>query len=152
MNSQILRTSRACQLDPMKPDFNEAHLADDLDPVDGKFVDFDWTALSAALGEETVGSDHDADRAELIRRLLIAILGDSSQARIHPHAIGLRLIAMVWLLDPANFEGSPSLTELAKRCGVSPAALALYTGRASRFIEWRNRAQQHAANWKPNAI
>jgi hypothetical protein len=133
----------------MKPDFNEAYLADNLDPVDGKSVDFDWTALAAALGEMPAGSDDDADRAELVRRLLIVILGDSSQARLHPQAIGLRLIAMVWLLDPANFEGSPSVTELAKRCGVSPAALAQYTGRASRFIGWRNRGQQHASNWKP---
>ncbi len=136
----------------MNPDFNEASLSDDLDPIDGKSVDFDWAALSAALCEKTVGSDVDADRAELILRLLIAILGDPSQSRLHPQAVGLRLIAMVWLLNPANFEGSPSVTELAKRCGVSAAALAQYTGRASRLIGWRNRGQQHASNWNRPSI
>jgi hypothetical protein len=61
--------------------------------------------------------------------------------------VGLRVIALAWVLNPAYFEGSPSVSELANLCGVRAAALAAYTGHYSRLIGWRNRSQCHSRNW-----
>jgi hypothetical protein len=60
---------------------------------------------------------------------------------------GLRLIALAWVLNPGYFVGSPSLSELARRCSVRRAALANHTGYFSRLLGWRNRGQRHASNW-----
>jgi hypothetical protein len=67
--------------------------------------------------------------------------------------VGLRMIALAWVLNPAYLPGSPSLTQLARRCGVTKNYMASLTGEMSRLAKWRNRAQQHAWNWaKPDEM
>jgi hypothetical protein len=73
-----------------------------------------------------------------------------SDRRIQPQSLGMRLIALAWVLNPAYFDGSPSVRKLARRCGVRIAALANHTGYYSRLLGWRNRGQRHAWNWMSN--
>jgi len=78
---------------------------------------------------------------------LLQMLVPPVQRGIRIEAMGLRLVALAWVLNPGYFTGAPSLRQLARRCGVTPAALARYTGQYSRLIRWRHRGQRHAWNW-----
>ena len=66
-------------------------------------------------------------------------------------AAGLRVIALGWVLNPGRIVGSPSLTELARRCGVTKNHMTSLTAAMSRLADWRNRAQQHAWNWQESS-
>ncbi len=132
----------------MKPEFNEAFLSDSRDLVDGQIQDFDWDRLYQRLVEDA--GETDPRLAEAVTRLLQSIV-PYDHRQLHPEAVGLRVIALAWVLSPRYFAGSPSLRDLAKRCGVGAATLARYTGRYSRFIGWRNRGQRHAWNWQEAA-
>jgi hypothetical protein len=89
--------------------------------------------------------------AEVVTRLL-QLLIPYRTGRIQPVSVGLNLIALAWVLHPAYFGGSPSLRDLARRCGVQPSTLATHTGHYSRFLGWRNRGQRHAWNWRAEEI
>ena len=130
----------------MKHGFYEGFLSDDADPIDSVSQDFDWKLLYRRLNEEACEADLDMKLAETIARFIQMLVGNAP-GRIHPLHIGLKIIALAWVLNPGYFHDSPSLRQLAKRCGVTPATLAHLTGHYSRFIHWRNRAQRHAWNW-----
>lgn len=132
----------------MISDFNESLQPDAIDRVDGTFADFDWESLAKALGEPIDEPTGNHELSDAIRRMLHFQLAGCDGETINPHAAGLRLIAIVWTLNPGMFTGSPSLRTLARRCNVSPAALARLTGEVSRSLSWRNRAQRHAGNWR----
>ena len=125
-------------------DFEEGFLSDNRDPMDAPSQDFDWEQLYAMLGEEVT---HDQQPTELVTRLVQLIVPPTSH-HVSIRAIGLRAIALAWILNPGHFPGNPSLRELAKRCGVNPPTIARLTGELSRLTGWRNRAQRHAWNWK----
>jgi len=131
----------------VKEEFNEAMLSDDRDPVDATSQEFDWQSLLERLGEPPENDISPQPFAQAVIRLLELLLSKTERP-MHPQSVGLRVIALAWVLNPAYFEGSPSLRDLAVRCGVKPATLARFTGEASRFIGWRNRAQRHAWNWR----
>lgn len=131
----------------MKEEFNEAMLSDDRDPVDATSQEFDWQHLLERLGEDATHQDDDRPFALAVIRLLEVLLSKTEKS-MYPQSIGLRVIALAWVLNPGYFEGSPSLRDLARRCRVKPATLARFTGEASRFIGFRNRAQRHAWNWR----
>ena len=131
----------------MKQEFDETILADERDPIDSADQDFDWTQLYRRLGEDAASHGDDAKLAEAVVRLLEALVAKTDRP-MHPQSVGLRVIALAWVLNPGYFDGSPSLRDLAKRCRVQPATLARFTGEVSRFIGWRNRAQRHAWNWQ----
>jgi AraC-like DNA-binding protein len=132
----------------MISDFHEAVQPDAIDPVDGTFADFDWTDLWQRLGEEETDTATDHEIADALMRMLRLLLEGCGGELINPRTAGLRLIAIAWTLNPGLFTGGPSLRTLARRCNVSPAALARLTGEASRSLRWRNRAQRHAGNWR----
>lgn len=131
----------------MKPAFHEDLLADNLDPLDAKNPETEFAQLFDRLCEDATNGENDRDVAELVVRLLQMFV-PNRRKQIVPRTVGLRIIALAWVLSPAYFEGSPSLHNLAKRCGATPTVLANYTARFSRLIQWRNRAQQHAWNWR----
>ena len=131
----------------MKEVFDETYVAEGLDPLDGVLQDFDWDELYRRLAEDVSNGEVDKNLAEVITRL-IQLLIPYRQGRIHPVSIGLNIIALAWVLNPGYFDGSPSLRELAQRCGVQHSTLAKHTGHYSRFIGWRNRGQRHAWNWQ----
>ena len=131
----------------MKEPFDEARLAKSRDPLDAPDQGFDWDALYKRLGEDLRDGKVDERLEDLLIRLL-QLLVPEFRNRIQPDSVGLRLIALAWVLNPGYFDGAPSLRELARRCGVSAVALARHTGRYSRLIRWRNRGQRHAWNWR----
>ena len=133
----------------MTTEFNDRYRSGDRDPVDSAPQDFPWDEVFERLD---TGDGLDAannDQIETIGRLMRLLLADAQAGRISPKAVGLRVLALAWVLNPAHYPDAPSLRKLAERCGVSPAALAYFTGEVSRLTGIRNRAQRHAANWKP---
>ncbi len=134
----------------MRTDFAEDRVADCCDPVDAANQDFDWQRLYERLCEDAGSAGQDKRLAEAVTRLL-QMLVPFTQRQLRLNSVGLRVVALAWVLNPAYFGGSPSLRELARRCGITQSALAHHTGRYSRLIGWRNRAQQHAWNWRKDA-
>ena len=130
----------------MKQPFDEGRMAKNRDPLDAPNQDFDWERLYQRLSEDVREGDNDKRLAEAVTRLL-QMLVPPVQRGIRIEAMGLRLVALAWVLNPGYFTGAPSLRQLARRCGVTPAALARYTGQYSRLIRWRHRGQRHAWNW-----
>lgn len=130
----------------MSCEFREDTWSRRRDPLDAPDQDFDWDKVYAALDETTSEPDAEALLGEVVTRLL-QLLVPTERRRIYARSLGLRLLALAWVLNPGYFEGSPSLRELARRANVTPAKLARHTARFSHLLRWRNRAQSHAWNW-----
>ena len=131
----------------MNHEFDETLTPESRDPLDTLDQDFDWQELYRRLSEEPCDGEDDKRLAEVVTRL-IQMLVPYTERQLRVDSVGVRLIALAWVLNPAYFGGSPSLRELAGRCGITESTLARHTGRFSRLIGWRNRAQQHAWNWR----
>ncbi len=130
----------------MNQPFNEAYRSAAQDPLNAPDQDFDWQGLYQRLNEDAASGANDHQLSQVVIRLLQMLLPLSGR-RIQPESLGMRLIALAWVLSPGYFEGTPSIRKLARRCGVRFAALANYTGYYSRLLRWRNRGQRHAWNW-----
>ncbi len=128
---------------------NEGCPPSTLDPLDGVPSDFAWDEVFERLDEIDGTISDSPELHETLSRLMSFLLVDAQGLKISPKAIGLRLLALAWVLNPANFPDTPSLRQLAKRCGVSRAALAHFSGTISRLTGIRSRAQRHASNWNP---
>lgn len=133
----------------MSSSFNESYSSDDRDLVDAQTADFNWDEVFERLDSGDGIDAANEEQTEIITRLMRLLLADAQAGRINPRTVGLRVLALAWVLNPSHYPDAPSLRKLAERCGVSPAALAFYTGEVSRRTGIRNRAQRHAANWKP---
>lgn len=133
----------------MSSPFDEAFDADNQDPIDSPSSDFAWDEVFERLDSGDGLDAANEEQTETIGRLMRILLADAQAGRINPKTVGLRVLALAWVLNPSHYPDAPSLRKLAERCGVSPAALAFYTGEVSRKTGIRNRAQRHAANWKP---
>ena len=131
----------------MKGDFHDDFISGSQDPVDARSQDFDWLKLYQRLDQDAHAGDNDPQMAEFVVRFL-QMLVPAAERQIRVESVGLRLIALAWVLNPAYFGGSPSLHQLARRCGVQPSTLAGHTGEISRMLRWRNRGQRHAWNWR----
>jgi hypothetical protein len=132
----------------VKPEFHEAWIAKHSDPIDAPDQDFAWQDLIERLKEDAEGLEQtNKTLAETIRHML-EILVPVRRKQIQTRSVGMRLLALAWVLDPSYFPGSPSLRELAQRSGVTPAKLARHAGRYSRLLHWRHRGQRHAWNWR----
>jgi len=132
----------------MTEPFDNSYQSADRDPVDSPTADFDWDEVFERFdsGDGIVAANE--EQIETIARLMRLLLADAQEGRINPKTVGLRVLALAWVLNPANYPDAPSLRKLAERCGISPASLAFYTGEVSRQTGIRNRAQRHAANWR----
>lgn len=133
----------------MSTEFDDEHLSKKRDPLDGQSADFDWDKVFERLDSGDGIDAANEEQTETIARLMRLLLADTQAGRINPKTVGLRVLALAWILNPAHYPDTPSLRRLAERCGVSPALLAFYTGELSRLTGIRNRAQRHAGNWKP---
>lgn len=132
----------------MKQPFDETRIAKNRDPLDARNQDFEWDELLERLSEDARAEQTDKSLAQTVRRLIQILVPVYEKRRLWAKSLGLRLIALAWVLDPGYFEGSPSLAELARRANVTPAKLAHHAGRFSRLLGWRHRGQRHAWNWR----
>lgn len=131
-------------------DCNQPLKAECFELLETATQDFDWDALYAHLDADAREDGNDKNPVEVVTRLLEMFLPAPGQPVI-PSRIGLRVIALAWVLNPAYFEGDPSMSELAARCGVRLPTLAKRTGHFSRVIRWRNHWQRHSWNWAKGA-
>ena len=132
----------------MKRPFDETRIAKNRDPLDAPDQEFEWEQLLERLSEDARAEQTDKSLAQTVRRLFQILVPLYDKRRLWPKSLGLRLIALAWVLDPDYFPGGPSLAELARRANVTPAKLAKHTGRYSRVLGWRHRGQSHAWNWR----
>jgi hypothetical protein len=136
----------------MKQQFHEDLMLKNRDMVDAPDQDFDWDRLYQSLNDDATNGGNDPALSQTVVRILQMLLPPPAPLprRIQPESLGMRLIALAWVLSPAYFDGNPSVCKLARRCGVRHAALANYTGYYSRLLRFRNRGQSHAWNWLRN--
>ena len=132
--------------------FQEDFRSQQNDPLDDQSYDFDWPMLYERLGEaEDIAGDEEArERLALaLKTVLQFIVEGCDLARPNaPDVICRRCIALLWTVSPAYFSDSPSLTTLAKKLGITKAALSHYAAGSRREFGVRNRAQAHGSNFK----
>ena len=124
----------------MSAELDDDCLSEKRDPVDARSADFDWDAVFERLDSGDGIDAANEEQTEIIARLMRLLLADAQAGKINPKTVGLRVLALAWVLNPAHYPDAPSLRRLAERCGVSPALLAFYTGEVSRLTGIRNRA------------
>src|ERR1051326_116503 len=119
--------------------------------------DFDWIGLSIALGEAQKKSGPDFPKMAdgLIILLQWAINGNGRGFAIKTNrpddplaALGRRVVALLWALNPAIFEGE-SLRGLENRLCLKRGSLSRFTADARRAFKLKNRAHGHGWNFKP---
>jgi hypothetical protein len=132
--------------------FNEDY-AGDFDAVDSRTVDFDMETVIERLdgAKEALGTDYEewADAMGKILRL-IAKPGLAALSNLSPRQrlsfIGQRTVALLWLLDPSAFDGTPSGRELGRRLGLCHSAISVAASEFTALTGIRNRAQSHGRN------
>ena len=124
--------------------FDEQHA-----PDDGEATDFDWSGLLARMGEG--GDMEEADFARLgaaLRSVFEWLIdGEDVIGKRFGQKATRKLVAMLWVIDPAYFGASPSLSQLARKMGVDKVVLSRPSAKVSRKFGVRNRFQT-AHDWK----
>lgn len=140
----------------MKTDFKENFESDKLDPLDGKHVDFDHGEIDRRLGwveaVNAVGALSDADYERLgtvVGELVRFVIRERKAGKHTFEMIGRRFVGLAWSIRPDFFEGSPSLSELARRTKLGKVQLSMHAADARREFGVHNRAQSHGSNFKP---
>jgi hypothetical protein len=111
------------------------------DPLDGLLWQGSMPGEEAA---EATKEELDMERlATALGRLLGWMAGQNKgqDLRDYDRHVGRRAIALIWVVNPALFEGSPSLAHLAKGLGITRAALSGHSAAFSRAFGLRNRSQ-----------
>lgn len=134
-----------------KPAFHEDYHHEHADPMDNhSIVEFDWDELMVRLGEaqtELAPRDY-TGLVEALRSILDWMMPSHLHRDGCDRTIGRRAIALAWAMNPALFENSPSLSQIAKDLGLGKATMSTYTAEASRRFQVRNRGQNHGWNWR----
>jgi hypothetical protein len=132
------------------PHFDDSRPCPSADPGVPETTEFAWDEVCRRLDGEPTGDA--SEKALLAFCRLFHHLQPRRAGRLNRadvRTVGLRLIALIWVLNPANLPGSPTLAQLAHDCGVSRVWLCRLTAQMSRLARWRNRAQTRASNWIP---
>lgn len=122
----------------------------ELDPLDSRSCDFDFDAVSRALGEasDECGDAENRDRLVFALRELLEFISDVNLE--NPDAatmIGRRAVAVLWVINPDYFSGH-SLSWLANRLGCSVALLSQVSAPTRRKFGVHNRGQAHGWSFK----
>jgi hypothetical protein len=130
----------------MREGFDEAYVAESLDPADGKVEQFDHEQVYEHLDGEPSRPDPAMQKAaQAIRELLTWTLASKIKGRAGLEVIGLRVAALAWTLRPEMFNGGISAAKLAAHYGVRPEALHRITGQVREHFRIANRSQlRHA--------
>src|SRR5688572_14132600 len=109
-----------------KEAFHEDYQNPNQDPLAPDPQEFDWPGLYGLLGEaqEDLGErDYESLKAAL--GVLCQWVLDTDLNRPGFEAtVGRRLVGLLWTINPAYFEGSPSLSQLAKQFHVHKSTLS----------------------------
>lgn len=114
------------------------------DPLDGNILDFDYDAVDGG-GPVPIKFIQVEAACDGLRTLATYQLGEEC-GQLAEHAfekIGRRVVAMWWAVNPGYFDGSPSLSSLAKRLGMDDSGLSRLTAELTRAFGVHNRAQAH---------
>lgn len=120
-----------------------------LDPLIETSQGFDWDEVERLLGEARELTEPDRERLAHVFLELLRWAVSTGPRTIYTKTVGLRLVALAWVLNPAMFDESPSGKELARRVGLCDAKFSREAVYASRTFHIRNRPQRHGGNFKP---
>jgi hypothetical protein len=127
----------------------------DADPLDKHTSSqFDWEKVYKELGETLEEVELDDDEMQKLayafKQVFQWIVDFQIDSSIAEKIIARRSIAVAWVLAPDMFEGSPSLTKLAKSLGLEgrkrgydKMILSAHTSEFSDKFKIQNRAQSH---------
>ena len=123
---------------------------DPLAPV--PVIDFDWQALYAALNEAERAAGDDYERMiDGFRELALWVTAPvryqyhKSGARKRLEISGLRMLALMHVLDPGCIEGTPSGRALSERLGLNRSAISELAAQISARFGVRTRVQAHGS-------
>lgn len=135
----------------MKAEFHEDLVTDSQDPLDGQIAGFDFDQIDRILAghKADLGSTEFERLGIALNAILSWVIGDPRTPKKSERAVARRLIGLAWTINPAFFEDSPSLTDIAKRLGIHKVVLSLHSAQAHRHFGIKNRAQSHGWNFKP---
>jgi hypothetical protein len=122
----------------MKIDFIEDMQSEAIDMLDARTVEPD-----IYRDEPEQESNHDASGAQLALLLWLKADYCDNISNQSAERIGRRVIAAMWVINPGLFDGTPSLTTLAKRIGMDHTGLSRLVAEVTRELGIKNRAQAH---------
>jgi hypothetical protein len=133
----------------MSKEFNEAFVSDDVDPHNpNQVADFEWDTLYERLGE-SVGADLNGPDLPAMSTALAVILDWILRVDLRKKnclkAIGLRTVAMAWVVDPSRFHDE-SVRTISKRLGFTAPVMSVLSADFSRRFKIQNRFQDH--DWR----
>ncbi|PYJ63534.1 MAG: hypothetical protein DME24_01105 [Verrucomicrobia bacterium] len=110
------------------------------------------SAATDILGPLSAEPLSEAEREQFIIALK-AVLNFAGPKRFsggqdHFRAMGRRLLALAWTVDPSLIEESPSLAQIAKAIGCTRATLSVHSAQARRQFGIRNRLSCHGWNYR----
>jgi hypothetical protein len=141
-------TYRPTSVDPL------CNTRDTKDQTEFGTEEFDWETLYQNLGEAMSEAEQDTDPATMLllaqalRSIFDYVLDIDLNKKGAEKRVGRRFIGLCWVVNPAMFEGSPSLTKIAKKLGLSPRLLQFTAAEASAQYGIVNRGQAHGWNRK----
>ena len=127
---------------------------ENVDPLIPKCAEFDWQLLSELLGEPAEPEELKAAVQSAEREKLGKVVMEIFQWLLANHKlekldfVGRRVVALSWVLNPDFFEGK-SLAQISREAKLCRVSLPQISGEVGRKWGLRNRAQAHAANFKP---
>jgi hypothetical protein len=114
------------------------------DWVNERMCDFNWQAVLHDL-ESPTKSDGIPRMAIALSRLLDWLLTANLTRKNALRTIGLRTVALAWVIDPKRFEGA-SLHTLAKKFGFTAPVLSVKCADFARKFHIHNKYQNH--DWR----
>ena len=134
----------------------QASERDPLAPV--PVIDFDWQALYAALDESERATGDDYSKMidgfrEVALWATAPIRYEHNKAGVNRRLeiSGLRMLALMHVLDPGCIEGTPSGRALSQRLGLNRSAISELAAQISARFGVRTRVQAHGKGKAPAA-
>lgn len=127
----------------MRDEFDEARHSGTEDPMDSRVVEIDFGAMdSFDVKPQFLNIDNACEGLRVLAEYQIGHECDNISKRTF-ELIGRRVVAFWWVHLPMMFDGSPSLTSLAKRTNIDESGLSRITAQVSKAFGVHNRAQAH---------
>lgn len=129
----------------MTENFDESRHSEHEDPMDGRVVDVDFSAMDEPqdVPIRTIQVDAAVDGLRTLAHYQLGEECDRLEAARAFEKIGRRVVALWWTVNPQYFDGAPSLATLAKRLKMDDSGLSRLTAELTRAFGVHNRAQAH---------